>query len=730
MAGVKRFTCMTALLSAVPWSYCSVAGDSATVATEFLKVAEELRDGDYQLADIHLESLERTLADPALTFVEQLNTRLSLSHQQMIRGEAEEAAGQIELIRGLVQRAIDSGAAWEEQRNFLFKRRGIAYMHLAEQVRCGVERGTGNCTVAPAWSLPEHHAQFYEVALRSFLEYLQHYPQDVSARWLANVSAHALDRHPDAVPGPLQINLFAPSKEPYVPRFDDVAPRLGIDAYDQAGGVMVEDFDGDGWLDIVTSTMDTFGSMRLFRSVGARRFEERTAGSGLEHQLGALNIVGADYDNDGDVDIYALRGAWMERYGRIRNSLLRNDGNGRFVDVTRSAGVEEHLPTQAAVWGDFDNDGHLDLYVGNESTAALAARSSLYSNRGDGTFVEVGQVAGVTNDRFAKAVATGDYDNDGDLDLYVSNRGVNRLYRNSGDGTFQDVATRARVTGPHYSFVSWFFDYDNDGWLDLFVNGYDGTVHDVARDVLGLDHGGTTPALYRNNGDGTFTDVARQMDLAHVYLAMGANFGDLDGDGFLDIYLGTGKPSYETAVPNAMLRNVGGRKFENVSVDGGFDRFEKGHGIAFNDIDHDGDMDVYHQLGGMFPGDRSGNALLLNPGMRGRFLKLVLNGTRSNRLGLGVRIRVDVETPSGQRAIHRAAGIVSGFGGSSVARQEIGLGDAERIARLVLWWPASDTRREYRNVPLDAMIAITEGEATFERLDHAPIRTDAMRPAS
>jgi len=721
---------MAALLSGVFLSYCSIAADPATVADEFLKVAQELRDGDYQLADIHLESLERTLADPGLTFVEQLDTRLSLSHQQMIRGRAEEAAGQIELIRGLVQRAIDSGAAWEEQRNFLFKRRGIAYMHLAEQARCGVERGTGNCTVAPAWSRPEHHAQFYAVALRSFLEYLQHYPQDVSARWLANVSAHALGRHPYAVPGPLQIDLFAQSEERYVPLFDDVAPRLGIDAYDQAGGVMVEDFDGDGWLDIVTSTMDTFGSMRLFMNVGTRRFEERTAGSGLEHQLGVLNIVGADYDNDGDVDIYALRGAWMERYGRIRNSLLRNDGNGNFVDVTRSAGVEEHLPTQAAVWGDFDNDGHIDLYVGNESTTALAAPSSLYSNRGDGTFVEVAQVAGVTNDRFAKAVAAGDYDNDGDLDLYVSNRGINRLYRNAGDGTFQDVATRARVTGPHFSFVSWFFDYDNDGWLDLFVNGYDGTVHDVARDTLGLAHEGTTPALYRNNGDGTFTDVAPQMDLAHVYLAMGANFGDLDGDGFLDIYLGTGKPSYETAVPNAMLRNVDGRKFENVSVDGGFDRFEKGHGIAFNDIDHDGDMDVYHQLGGMFPGDRSGNALLLNPGMRGRFLKLVLNGTRSNRLGLGVRIRVDVDTPSGQRAIHRAAGIVSGFGGSSVARQEIGLGDAERIARLDLWWPASNTRREYRNVPLDAMIAITEGEPTFERLDHNPSHESAVPPAS
>ena len=268
------------------WCCCCVAADSTTVLDEFLAVARELRDGDYQLADIHLEKVERTPSRPGLSLVEQLDARLSLSHQKMIRGEAEEAAMQIEVILRLMQRAIDNGAAWETQRNFVYKRRGIAYMHLAEQVRCGVDRGPENCTVAPAWSRPEHHAQFYAEALESFLTYLEHYPQDISARWLVNVSANALDQHPGAVPEALRIPLFSESMRPSLSRFPDRAPLLGIDAYDQAGGVMVEDFDGDGLLDIVTSTMDTFGSLRLFENVADRGFAERTAGSGLDQQLG------------------------------------------------------------------------------------------------------------------------------------------------------------------------------------------------------------------------------------------------------------------------------------------------------------------------------------------------------------------------------------------------------------------------------------------------------------
>ena len=173
--------------------------------------------------------------------------------------------------------------------------------------------------------------------------------------------------------------------------------------------------------------------------------------------------------------------------------------------------------------------------------------SQLFRNDGDGTFTDVASAAGVTNDRFAKGVAWGDFDDDGDPDLYVSNIGRNRLYRNEGDGTFVDVAPELGVTAPEgRSFATWFFDYDNDGRLDLFVADYGSSRDQMAVYLLGGDPTGEgRPFLYRNLG-GRFREVGAELGLVEPSLPMGANFGDLDNDGYPDIYLGTGTPSYES----------------------------------------------------------------------------------------------------------------------------------------------------------------------------------------
>lgn len=423
----------------------------------------------------------------------------------------------------------------------------------------------------------------------------------------------------------------------------------------------------------------------------------------------------------------------MNSMGKIRNSLLRNNGssspnsNITFTDVTRTAGLAEPaFPTQAASWGDYDNDGDLDLYVVNESQSGSNAGtesnfpSQLFRNNGDGTFTDIAAEAGVTNDRFSKGVTAGDYDNDGDLDLYVSNVGKNRLYRNDLSANsdnrsikFTDVAEELGLTSPEgYSFAPWFFDFNNDGWLDLFVTAFESSAASVLLDYRGLPHGSTPPCLYVNN-NGRFKEVAKASGLNHPYLPMGANFGDLDNDGFLDVYLGTGDPDYRNLVPNVMLRNDRGQKFQNVTTSGGFGHLQKGHGIAFADFDHDGDQDIFHQLGGFLPGDRFHNALYLNPGHKNHYIAIQLVGTKSNRSGLGARIEVVTNSTNAQSSFHRAVGSVSSFGGSPLSRTEIGIGQAESIKEVRITWPASGHTQSFTDIPLDSMIRFTEEDPAF-----------------
>ena len=230
------------------------------------------------------------------------------------------------------------------------------------------------------------------------------------------------------------------------------------------------------------------------------------------------------------------------------------------------------------------------------------APSQLFRNNGDGTFTDVAREARVTNLRFCKGSVWGDYDDDGDPDLYVSNFGEeNRMYRNDGDGTFTDVARELGVAEPFNSFAVWFWDYDNDGSLDLFVAALGEYIGDVASDYLGLPNHGARPKLYKNDGEGGFADVTQESGLARVHLAMGANFGDLDNDGYLDFYLGTGFISYDALSPNIMYRNAGDGTFQDVTFSGGFGHLQKGHGIAFGDLDRDGDQDIFLQIGRLLP---------------------------------------------------------------------------------------------------------------------------------
>ncbi len=424
------------------------------------------------------------------------------------------------------------------------------------------------------------------------------------------------------------------------------------------------------------------------------------------------------------MDILVLRGAWELP---MRKSLLRNNCDGTFTDVTGEAGLANPATsTQTAAWADFDNDGNIDLFVGNEN-----APSQLYHNNGDGTFTDVAHHAGVDRVKFTKGVVAGDYDNDGYPDFYVSNGGdENFLYHNNRDGTFTDVAGKLHVGKPLMSFAVWFFDYNNDGWLDLFVTSFLQSVTEVARSYLKLPGKAETLKLYKNTGNGSFQDVTQEVGLDRVFMPMGANFGDVDNDGFLDFYLGTGAPSYAALVPNVLFRNHDGKYFVDITTSSGTGHLQKGHGVAFADINNDGDEDIALEIGGAVPGDKYPSVLFKNPGHHGNnWISIRLVGVKTNRAAVGARIKLTLQNgDQGRRFIYRDITSGGSFGASPLL-QHIGLGKAPRIETLEVWWPTSNTRQIFHNVSPNQFIEVREFGKDVVKQDRRsfPLRESDLR---
>jgi hypothetical protein len=546
-----------------------------------------------------------------------------------------------------------------------------------------------------------------EESIKHFLQYLQQEPSDLEVKWLLNLAYMKVGKYPDAVPSEYLIPPEAFKSKEDIGRFVNIAPSLGLNVVDYSGGLIVDDFDNDGFLDIVSSSSDPCSPMRYFHNNGDGTFTERSAESGLSSQLGGLCIFQADYNNDGWLDILVMRGGWSLG---MRKSLLRNNGDGTFTDVTVESGLGAvATPSQAAAWADYDNDGNLDLFVGSEFYEA-----QLFRNKGDGTFVDVAEAAGVRHNRMTKGAAAGDYDNDGYPDIYVSNLdGENFLYHNNGNWTFTEVARELHVELPLSSFPVWFFDYNNDGWLDIFVpSSYNSNV-EVAAGYLNLPLKGEGGKLYRNTGKGTFEDVSKEAGVDRTFMAMGSNFGDFDNDGFLDFYLATGAPSYAALVPNVLFRNHDGKYFTEITASSGTGSLEKGHGVSFADINNDGIEEILVRMGGVTPADKGGMLVFKNPGNNNNWITVHLVGVKTNRCALGARIKVTVETADhGRRSIHRVVCSGGSFGGSPL-QQHIGLGKAKRIEAIEIWWPTSKTRQVFHNISVNQFIEIKEFAKDF-----------------
>jgi tetratricopeptide (TPR) repeat protein len=477
------------------------------------------------------------------------------------------ARGQLYAYRGQMEKAIEQ---WEAAYRtaaadvpralpYLDELLGIGYLHQSD-VANEVFRNPGERCLFPLRpAIAYAKTADADKAAQHFLAFLKGRPDDLEVKWLLMLANMTRGSYPAGVPKEYLLPPSAFTSAEDIGRFTDVAAKTGLNLFSMAGGLLVDDFENNGLFDVVTSSFDMCGPMHFFHNNGDGTFSDRTRQAGLSDQLGGLNSIQADYNNDGCLDILVLRGGWEIPQ---RKSLLRNNCNGTFTDVTKGAGLMGATSTQTAVWADINNDGWLDLYVGNEN-----GPNQLFLNNGDGTFKDISHSSHTDVTGFTKSVVAADFDHDGYVDFYVGNyRGNNALFHNNHDGTFTDIATQAGVTGTGHTFPTWFFDYDNDGWPDLFVTSYYQSVEETVRTYLGLPHNAGGLRLYKNLGNGTFRDVTKQAGLDKVFLPMGSNFGDLDNDGYLDMYLGTGDPSYSAMLPNVLLHNQEGKSFVDITA--------------------------------------------------------------------------------------------------------------------------------------------------------------------
>lgn len=617
----------------------------------------------------------------------QYETLLSGETEKALQGfdQAENYARQMNIAQGQpVYRLINEF-------------RSVAFLRLGEQKNCLLNHNEQSCLL-PFGEKAFHIEKAGSQSAIESISALLREKEDLNFIWVLNIAYMTLGQYPNNVPPAWLIPLHKQENKVLSNgKFINVSDKLGIDDNRLSGGVVIEDFDLDGDLDIMTSSWSLEHQVFFYENDGKGNFENKFEEAGLKGITGGLNLTHGDYNNDGYFDLFIPRGAWLY-HGEYPNSLLRNNGDGTFTDVTLESGIYSKRPTQTATWADFNNDGWLDIFIGNETYSDKIHPCELWLNDGRGGFENVADhtQCGITG--FFKGVASGDFDNDGDQDIYLSNMaGSNYLLRNDQTDTdlgfaFTNVASEAGVEDPVQSFPCWFFDVNNDGWEDIFVSAfpheyYNDFAAEYAKEMLGQENNIEKPIIYINNGNGTFSNQQEEYNINTTCYSMGANFGDLNNDGFLDFYVGTGEPDFKALIPNRMFLNIDGKSFEEVTAQGGFGHLQKGHAISFADLNNDGQQDVYAVMGGAYEGDVFFNALFLNPGTDNPWVKLLLEGVESNKGAYGARVKVSVASADKIREIYRTVSSGSSFG-ENPAEVHIGILPNETIINVEISWPS------------------------------------------
>jgi hypothetical protein len=672
-----------------------------------------------EIAEIWRLTPPRAIAeiDRDLRAPQQARKRIELFITKMLmyvaQGDPVGASEVLEQARAWVEQ--DETVAQATLYTVIFNQ-GVLALRRGETDNCVMCRGESSCILPIVPAAVHTNPAGSRAAIQYFTEYLERFPDDLAARWLLNLAHMTLGEHPGKVDSRYLIRPDRFLRSEFdIGRFRDIGHAVGVDRFNMAGGAVMEDFDNDGRLDLAVTSSEPTEPMGFYRNNGDGSFTNRTREAGLIKQLGGKNLVQTDYNNDGRLDLFISRGAWFPQ--PMPQSLLRNDGNGTFTDVTRSAGLQNAVCSTASLWADYDNDGWLDVFILAEDQS-----NHLYHNRGDGTFEDVTVSAGVEQDfrYFCKGGNWIDFDNDDYQDLFIDNmNGGARLYHNNRDGTFSDVTSAMGIDGPQFGFSCWAWDYDNDGWLDIFATSFDRPRDDVFRSLLGQPHSGYSNRVFHNQQGRGFENVTKTAGLDQVFATMGCNFGDFDNDGFLDFYLGTGDTDLFTLVPNRMFKNVAGERFADITASSGTGNLQKGHGVSCADWDRDGDVDIFIEMGGATASDKYHNVLFQNPGQGNHWLIVKLIGKKTNRAAIGARLKI-VASGSSPLTVHRHVSSGSSWGANPL-EQHVGLGKAQAVAALEVRWPTSHTTQVFRDIAADQAIEITEFASDYRRLDWTPI---------
>ncbi|MCR9249639.1 MAG: CRTAC1 family protein [bacterium] len=610
---------------------------------------------------------------------------------------------------------------------YFYKVLALAHLRNGEQTNCINNHNAVSCVLPLAGGGIHQDKSGAELAMDIYIKLLEFDPKDYQSKWFLNLSFMALGKYPEEVPKNFLIEPSSYDSKIDFPAFQNVAMAAGVAVNNHAGSSVTEDFNNDGLIDIFTSSYSLSEQSQLFLNDGSGKFNDNSNASGLQGLTAGLNSLQGDFNNDGFEDILVSRGAWLGKNGRIRNSLLINVNGEKFEDRTLSSGLNSEKPTGAMAIADVDLDGDLDIFFGNEGSVRVPFSSELFLNDGKGNF-KLGSIdIGLNINEFVKGANWGDINNDGYPDLLISIYGspnrlyINRTAENGGNLSFEEIGQKAGISEPIFSFPCWFWDYNNDGLQDVLIFGYDNRRSQLIPEYVlkNMEDPSVVkdmPRLYKNNGDESFEDVTEEVGLNLPIYAMGANFGDLNNDGYPDFYAGTGEFNMWAQVPNKMFLNVEGKRFEEVTYAGGFGQIQKGHGVSFADLDNDGDQDIYHQVGGAAESDVFHNMLFENPGFKSSWITLDIKGTNSNRSAIGTRIKLCV-TDSGTkefRYIHHAVGSGGSFGANTL-RAEIGLGHAAEIDTLWVEWPGKEKEIQiFQDVKSDRFYQLKQGETLSE----------------